>query len=213
MAKRERRLTPKQTPLSGYTIERHEDVWDPNDFIDKPRCTMFGRPAQQAYSAFFVWEKLLGPLDFKRFIEVGTGFGNASIFFMLHCVQKDALFVTHDRMANRVTNSSPLKELLGLKQCSVLGDVYGPAISQALMDLLAQPGLSVVFLDGGDKPHEFRLFVPALKIGDIVAIHDWDRAVKQEWVQDVIDIRGLKPVLLEDNRKLSTLTRMWEVTK
>lgn len=213
MAKKDIQPRIKRTPISGYEIENHTDVWDANDHIDKPRCTMFGRPAQQAYSAFFVWEKLLGPLDFKRFVEVGTGYGNTSTFFMLHCIQKGAMFVTHERMANRSTNSSPLKEFLDLNGCCIVGDVYGPSISQGVMELVARPGRTVLFLDGGDKPHEFRLFVPPLKVGDIVAVHDWDRAIKGYMINNVIEMRGLKPVLEEDNIKLETLTRMWEVTK
>jgi hypothetical protein len=174
---------------------------------------MFGRPAQQAYTAFFVWEKLLGPLEFKRFIEVGTGYGNTSIFFMLHCMQKDAAFYTFDKMANRTTNSSPLKEALDLKGCATVGDVYGPGISQVIMELCGEPGRTVMFLDGGDKPHEFQLFVPALKVGDIVAVHDWGRAIRRPWVEHIIEHRGLADLLAEENVELLTLTRMWEVTK
>lgn len=213
MTKLKPKPTTKRTPLSGYTIERHADVWEANDYINKPRCTLFGRPAQQAFTAFFVWEKLLGPLDFARFVEVGTGYGNTSVFFMLHCLQKGAMFVTHDRMKNRTSNSSPLKEALGLSECAIVGNVYGPSISQAIMELVSKPGRTVMFLDGGDKPHEFTIFVPALKKDDIVAVHDWGRAIKREWVQYVIDMKGLEPVLEEDNVQLETLTRMWRVTK
>lgn len=213
MAKRGTPTALKMTPLSGYEIERHTDVWDPNDYIDKPRCTIFGRPAQQAFTAFFVWEKLLGPLEFSRFIEVGTGYGNTSVFFMLHCMQKEAAFFTFDKMINRVRNTSPLKEALDLRGCSTVGNVYGPAISQSIMDLCQKEGRTVLFLDGGDKPYEFRTFVPALKKGDIVAVHDWGRAIKRNWVQDIIDLRGLADLLLANNTQLKTLTRMWEVTK
>ena len=213
MAKLTPKPTGKRTPLSGYDIERHTDVWEANDHINKPKCTIFGRPAQQAFTAFFVWEKLLGPLEFARFVEVGTGYGNTSTFFMLHCLQKGAMFVTHDRMKSRTSNSSPLKDALDLRGCSVVGDVYGPSISQSLMELVSQPGLTVLFLDGGDKPYEFGQFVPALKKDDIVAVHDWGRAIKRVWVQHIIDMKGLEPVLEEDNVKLDTLTRMWRVTK
>ncbi len=211
MAKQEREAKVRKSPMSGYDIERNMDVWDFNDHIDKFKCTMFGRPCQQTYTAFFVWEKLLGPLDFSRFIEVGTGYGNSSVFFMLHCMQKDAAFYTFERQANRVSNSSPVKEALDLKGCATVGDVYGPTISQVLMELCHKPGPTVLFLDGSDKPHEFQLFVPALKKGDIVAIHDWGRCIKQDWVQHVIDHKGLKPLLEADNINLSTHTRMWEV--
>lgn len=213
MAKHDIGYNTKVSPLSGYTIEQHRDIWDPNDRIDRPKCTIFGRPAQQAFTAFFVWEKLLGPLDFSRFIEVGTGFGNTSIFFMLHCMQKDAAFFTFDRMVNRVSNSSPLKEVLDLNGCATVGNVYGPGISQSVMELCQKPGRTVIFLDGGDKPHEFSLFVPALKVGDIVACHDWGRAIKRSWVEHIIEHRALCPLLEEDNVKLETLTRMWEVRK
>jgi predicted O-methyltransferase YrrM len=200
----------KQTPMSGYTIDRHADVWDANDFIDKPRCTLFGRPCQQAFSAFFMWEKVLGPLDFKRFVEIGTGYGNTSIFFLLHCLQKEAEFYTFDRMANRLSNSSPLKKLFDLRAKATVGDVYGTTLSQAVLTTINLPGRTVLFLDGGDKPHEFRLFAPALKPGDIVAIHDWGRAVKPEWVQDTIDACGLVPVFAKEHDEHQTLTAMWQ---
>ena len=210
MAKKEIIAGPKRTPLSGYTIERHTDVWDPNDFIDKPQCTLFGRPCQQAFSAFFMWEKVLGPLEFARFVEVGTGYGNTSTFFMLHCMQKGAEFYTFDRMANRVTNSSPLKELLDLKDKATVGDVYGTTLSQAVLQTINLPGVTVLFLDGGDKPHEFRLFAPALKPGDIVAVHDWGRAIKPEWVQATVDDCNLDPMFVGEHVQYQTLTAMWQ---
>jgi len=209
MGKRDRAAHTKRTPISGYTIERHLDVYDMNDYLDKPRCTMFGRPAQQAFSAFFVWEKLLGPLEFKRFIEVGTGYGNASIFFMLHCVQKEANFITCEKMKNRTTDSSPLKKMLLFHENCIVGNVYGPAISQFILEQIAAPGRTVLFLDGGDKPHEFRLFAPALKRGDVVAVHDWGRAIMREWVQDVIDAYDLQEIFGKENVFYKTLTAMF----
>lgn len=199
----------KRAPLSGYAIEPHRDVYEPNTYIDKPRCTIFGRPAQQAFSAFYVWEKLLGPLEFKRFIEVGTGYGNTSIFFLLHCVQKGANFITCERMKNRTSNSSPLKDMLRFNDCCVLGNVYGPAISQFILEQISRPGRTVLFLDGGDKPHEFGLFCPALKPGDVVAVHDWGRAIMREWVQPTIDACGLEDLMAEENAAHKTLTGMF----
>ena len=210
MAKKFIEPATKTYKLSGYTIERHTDVWDPNDFIDKPKCTLFGRPCQQAFSAFFVWEKVLGPLNFVRFVEIGTGFGNTSIFFLMHCAQKDADFYTFDRMANRTNNSSPLKEIFDLRGHATVGDVYGPAISQVVLELISQPGRTVLFLDGGDKPYEFNLFVPALKPSDIVAVHDWGRAIRPEWVQDTIDQQELEPIFMDEHIKYKTLTGMWQ---
>ena len=210
MAKKNIGHAVKKMKYSGYEVDRHLDVWDPNDHIDKVQCTLFGRPCQQTFSAFFVWEKLLGPLEFTRFVEIGTGFGNTSIFFLLHCIQKGASFVTFERMTNRSTNSSPLKELLQFQECVVLGDAYAPASSQFALELIAKPGRTVLFLDGGDKPHEFRLFVPALKQGDIVAVHDWGRAIKDSWVQDTIDTCGLTPLMEAEHLQHGTLTAMFE---
>ena len=200
----------KKTPMSGYTIDRHADVLGLNERLDKPRCTMFGRPAQQAFSAFFVWEKLLWDLEFARFIEIGTGYGNTSIFFMLHCVQKGANFITCERMPNRTTNSSPLKEMLRFQENCVVGNVYGPGISQFILEQIAAPGRTVLFLDGGDKPHEFELFCPALKRGDIVAVHDWDRAIKRLWVQKTIDQCNLDEIMAHENVIYKTLTAMFQ---
>jgi len=202
----------RKTPLSGHKIERHLDVWDVNDHINKPKCTLFGRPCQQAFTAFFLWEKLLGPLEFARFIEVGTGYGNTSMFFMLHCLQKGAQFHTFDQRAKRVNNSSPLKALLDLHGHATVGNVWSPEIRGVVRNLCAQPGRTVLFMDGGDKPYEFELFVPRLKMGDIVAVHDWGRAIKQQWVQETIEARCLTPIMADEHTKLETLTMMWEVT-
>jgi hypothetical protein len=210
MARKQIPPATKKMKHSGYEIERHLDVWDPNDHMDKPQCTLFGRPCQQAFTAFFIWEKVLGPLEFARFVEVGTGYGNTSTFFMLHCIQKHAEFYTFDRMSNRATNSSPLKKLLDLRGKATVGDVYGTTLSQTVLELISLPSRTVLFLDGGDKPHEFRLFVPALKPGDIVAVHDWGRAIRAEWVQDIIDTYGLEPMHAEEHARHLTLTAMWQ---
>lgn len=195
---------------SGYHVQPARAQHKANTYINRPRCTIFGRPAQQSFTALFVWEKLLGPLEFKRFIEVGTGWGNMSVFFMLHCVQKGANFITCERVKKRTSNSSPLKKLLAFNDSCVVGNVYGPAIAQFVLEQIAAPGRTVLFLDGGDKPHEFRLFVPALKPGDYVAIHDWGRAVKEEWVWGTIDQYGLEAIMPEENRNFNTLTAMWQ---
>jgi hypothetical protein len=99
--------------------------------------------------------------------------------------------------------------MLRFNENCILGDVYGPGISQFILEQIAEPGRTVLFLDGGDKPYEFDLFCPALKRGDIVAVHDWDRAIKRVWVQRTIDNCGLENILVEDNIKYETLTAMF----
>ena len=63
-----------------------------------------------------------------------------------------------------------------------------------------------MFCDGGDKPHELRTFAPALKKGDIIACHDWGRAIKDEWVADDIKKFNLKEIYREERIKYNTVT-------
>jgi hypothetical protein len=100
--------------------------------------------------------------------------------------------------------------MLRFQENTILGDVYGPSISQGLLEMIGKPGRTVLFLDGGDKPHEFNLFVPALKPGDIVAVHDWGRCIKHKWVEDTIAAYNLEPLLMGDNVRHDTMTAMFK---
>lgn len=196
----EKKLT---TPYSGYDIEtsvKHKL----NHAPDTLPCTFLGEKCQQSFNAFFIWEKILAPLKFKRIIEIGTAKGNTSVYFKMFCINKNAQFLTYDFCKVNTRSNTPAQKLIKIGESSIIADVFEK--SNQIKKIIKKEGVSVVFCDGGDKPHELRTFAPALKRGDIIACHDWGRAIKDEWVVDDIKRFSLKELYREERIKYNTVT-------
>lgn len=191
------------TPYSKYQVEesiKHGKNHAPNTLP----CTFLGSSCQQSFNAFFIWEKLLSKTNFKRFIELGTALGNTSVYFKLFCINKGAAFRTYDfAKKNRIENT-PVQKLINLGESYHIADVFKEA--QKIKNFIKKPGISIVFCDGGDKPHELRTFAPALKSGDIIACHDWGRAIKDEWIKDDLKKFNLVEIFREEKIQLNTVT-------
>jgi len=191
------------TPYSGYPVEtsiKHGKNFAP----DTLPCTFLGAPCQQSFNALFIWEKILTPLKFKRFFEIGTALGNLSVYFKLFCINKGADFYTYDFAKKNQRSNTPIQKYVTLQDNYYMVDVFKE--SQQICSIIQRKGVSVVFCDGGDKPHELRTFAPALKKGDIIACHDWGRAIKDEWVADDIKKFNLKEIYREERIKYNTVT-------
>jgi hypothetical protein len=199
----------KITPLTRHTIRCCSPASE-NSRVDFPNCTFLGGVSDQPFTAFFVWEKFFGQFrtTLKRFIEFGCDKGNTSVYFLLWCLNIGATYIGYDKRAKSVYKNSEVKKLIKLHTHMRLGNGYkkGPEIKK----ILQLPGQSVIFTDCVDKPWEFKTFAPMLKKGDILAIHDWDRAIFDDWVKDTL--QAIKPysLLFENERiQLKTLTRFF----
>lgn len=195
------------TPYSRYIIEKAIKPAK-NSFPNTLGCTFLGSPCQQSFNSFFVWEKLLSHLSFERFIEIGTATGNTSIYFKLFCINKRARFYTFDfAKKNKMTNT-PIQRYLKIKDDYIIQDVFKN--SDEICKIIQRKGRSIIFCDGGDKPHELRIFGPSLKKGDIIACHDWGRAIKSTWVEDDIRKLNLKELYRKERVSLNTLVGIFK---
>ena len=191
------------TPFSKYPVQqavKHGKNFAPNTLP----CTFLGASCQQSFNAFFIWEKLLTPLKFKRFFEIGTALGNTSVYFKLFCVNKGADFYTYDFAKKNQRSNTPIQKYINLADNYYMVDVFKEA--QQICSTIARKGKSIVFCDGGDKPHELRTFAPALKVGDIIACHDYGRAIKDEWIKEDIKRFNLKELYKKERIELNTVT-------
>jgi hypothetical protein len=146
----------------------------------------------------------LGKYDFKRFIELGTALGNTSVYFKLFCINRKANFITYDFGRKNQLEKTPVQEFVDLKSDYRRLDIIEK--SEAIKKIIKRKGRSIVFCDAGDKPHELRTFAPALKNGDIIACHDWGRAIKDEWVADDIKKNNLIEIYQKERLELNTVT-------
>ena len=128
---------------------------------------------------FLLWEKVLTGLTFARIIELGTYKWGMSLFFFLWCMTKKAQFYTYD---NKFFPLTRVGRRLGLVRRYKMVDVF--EAEAEIGKLIAEPGVSVVFCDGGNKPLELKTFSKYIKTGDLIAVHDWGTEVLESDVPD-----------------------------
>jgi hypothetical protein len=120
---------------------------------------------------------------------------------------KDAGF---DKYGPKAYKNTPVKELAKLHQKIQRRNIYADKNVVKISELIQQTGMTVVFTDCIDKPWEFNTYAPYLKLGDVLAVHDWDRAIKDEWVKDTMESIHPYRLLYEEERiELNTLTRFF----
>ena len=200
----------KKLPKSGFLVGHCDSGGGLNRYINSPNCTLFGERCDQPFTALYVWEKLFlsygGAME--RFIELGCDVGGMSTYFALWCHTIDAKFIGYDRRPKWQYKNTPVKRLIGLHDKVRVGNLY--AKEREIIDLIKDQGLTMIFADCIDKPWEFMVFAPALKVGDIMAVHDWDRAIKDEWVEGTMSEIEPYELLYEDERlQINTLTRFF----
>ncbi len=179
---------------------KHGKNFAPNTFT----CTFLGESCQQTFNAFFIWEKLLCKLDFKRFIELGTALGNMSVYFKLFCINRNAKFYTYDFGRKNNITGTPVQKFVDLKGSCNKVDIF--VYAKEIKEIISKPGITIILCDGGDKVHELRTFAPSLKKGDIIACHDWGRDIKTSIIQPEINKYNLKELLQKERKELNTAT-------
>lgn len=201
----------KMLKKSKFVIERSKNT-NLNEVINNPNVTLFGEKCDQPFTAFYVWEKFLN--EYKRFIhrflELGCDNGGMSTYFALWCHNINADYQGFDKYKPRAYNGSPVKKLIRLDRKMNSGNLYTDKTVKKITELIRRGGMSVVFTDCIDKPWEFKTFAPILKVGDVLAVHDWDRAIKDKWVMETImKIKPFKLLYEQERLELNTLTRFF----
>ena len=167
-----------------------------------------GTHVKQFFIEFLVWEKFFikcGPL--RRVVELGSGMGGFSFYLFLQAKFRNASFYTWD--INPVHQAVlPFAEEIGFSQRCHQGDLLkDEKVIKEIRDLISMKRKTLLFCDNGNKPKEVALYVPYLKPGDYMAVHDWDHEIFQK------DIEGLplKAYEIEHLEKLGCWTRFFEV--
>lgn len=156
-----------------------------------------------------MWEKFLhARIDIKSIIELGSAAFGLSLYLALQAYQRGIEFRTFDNETNDNLNS-PLGRLLNLKGKFILGDIFEDARPK-LITLLEKelPHPLLLYCDNGDKPREFREFVPYLQAGDYVGVHDWGIEIE---AKDVAGFDNLTPLYWDKWAEMGSITRFWRV--
>lgn len=144
----------------------------------------------QQWADFLLWEKALNNhRELKCMVELGTGRGGFSLYLLLQCVQRGMWFESWDTAPVPAVHTT-VGGALGMEKHVRTGDIFGAgreAMAATLGNSTNHPLL--LFCDNGNKPREFAEFVPLLRPGDLVAVHDWGTEMNPPDIPDglVID--------------------------
>lgn len=132
-----------------------------------------GIQASQTWDDLHLWERFFNEHPLRRVVELGTGNGGMAVFLTLQCVQRGVEFWTLDNQ-HWLDWTQGVPALLGMHSRSIVADLFkeGRARIEALLSSDEGHPLCL-FCDNGDKRREWREFVPLLRAGDFIAVHDW----------------------------------------
>jgi hypothetical protein len=160
--------------------------------------TFLGIRQQHTYWLYKVIDEILNEYQVEGIIEIGTGRGALSIFLGLECFQREfEPLITVDIV--RPENVDRIFNLLNIR--FIEKDIF------TIEFTFDKPIL--LFCDGGNKAKEFNSFVPKLKSGSIIAVHDWERELSEK----DIDTSLVEPIKQEEwNQSPDNIhTSFWRV--
>ena len=174
---------------------------------DMSGVSFFGISARQIWADVVLWELFFKEHpEIKTVIELGSGGHGLSVIFALHGVTRGFELITIDRKRYDSLDW-PLSKLLGLTHTFYKLDIFGKGSDVQDFITFAEHPL-LLFCDNGDKPREFRTFVPYLQPGDFVGVHDWE----DEFLPvDTLEVAHLVEAWRFDLAKqLGCITRIWK---
>lgn len=169
-----------------------------------------GMKITQTWEDLGIWELFFDSYNVRTFIEFGSGHGGSSLFFALHCLQRNIEFHTYDNQTNFDLNSG-LCGLVRMKDSFHNINIFGeePYESQAIGTLIENCAKPLcIFFDNGDKPREWKLYAPHTKPGDFCAVHDWGT----EFMESDIGGIPVERILVNESdqrRKENNWRAMW----
>ena len=136
----------------------------------------------QAPLAIPLWEEVLSSVKFSRLIELGTWWGNMSLYFLLFCLNRNAEFITYDIVRR---HNSLVKQLVKFDDHHRRQEIWGHKAEIATE--MMKPGRTILYCDNGDKPKEVGFFSMYLKDLDILAVHDYGTEIFAEDIPDSLE--------------------------
>jgi len=126
-----------------------------------------GSRAAQHNDVRIPFEELIDKIRPSQVIELGTCDGGLTILL------RDIMdkFVPKSELLTIDCNECKIRDPRITYR--VMGFWDGNEMCQEIVDFVQRPGLTLVLVDGGDKPREFQKLAPHIKPNDVIMAHDY----------------------------------------
>lgn len=112
-------------------------------------------------------------------------------------------FVTIDS----TNHGAPREKLEELGVRVLTMDLFAESAASTLKELFESlPKPLILFCDNGNKPEEWKRYVPLLEAGDYAAVHDWGTEFRKENL-----IPPARPFMQSECEAVKSMTRFFEV--
>lgn len=129
----------------------------------------FGLKMQQHQAFLYHFNAFLNSVKFNNIIEIGAGHGGLTYLLDLKAKIEGLQFYSFDTSSYRWHD----RQLKDLGTALVIGDVMAQHSASIVEHLLKTDGRSLLLCDADAKSVEFNRFVPFMKPGDFVMVHDF----------------------------------------
>lgn len=160
---------------------------------DSKNTSFLGIPVMQWHADLWLWEKFFNRHAVRTFIELGTGRGGMSIYFLLQSLQHGFTFNTFDVVVPDAIHE-PIGKLLKLKTHFKQGDIMVQLYDEITALLTNSSRPIMLYCDNGNKPLEVKTYSMFLEKGDFVAVHDWDKEISKNDIPSNLELLDFSEV-------------------
>ena len=162
----------------------------------------------QSWSALYLFELLIKTYVPGRVIELGTGWGGASLFMNFLTKAYGGEFITYDKSPAflEMGRGKVLFQRFGVDFREA--DIFEPKTINEIRKLIEAPDRVFIYCDNGNKVDEFNTYARFLKPDDIIGVHDW---MEEIVVEDIsVDVmKHLTPIFVTECNKYQTKQAFW----
>ena len=174
--------------------------------IDKPMVVnnlleinkrFLGGGMSQNYAAIYFFEHYIQAFDFEYIVEIGSQKGALSLYFAnIAAATEKFYFETYEidkkacwlnREAEGVGHWFEQIEKISPYFKSIEANIFDNHTICHIIDNIVQFKKVLIICDGGDKPKEFSVFAPLIKINDHIIVHDWNHEIYFNQISNICE--------------------------
>jgi len=167
-----------------------------------------GIKVYQSWSALYLFELLIKTYVPGRVIELGTGWGGASLFMHFLTKAYGGEFITYDKSSAFLEMGRGKVLFQKFEVDFREADIFEPKTINEIRKLIEAPDRVFIYCDNGNKVDEFNTYACFLKPDDIIGVHDW---MEEIVVKDIsVDVmKHLTPIFVVECDKYHTKQAFW----
>jgi len=175
---------------------------------------LFGCSMCQTFTALFPFEWILNLYPIEHIVEIGTARGGLSLYLQQQAAVRNIGYRTYDAIDRRHDGLNYESETVAVRNVELLEphfkkmNVFEDKTIEEIRSIIANHRV-FMYCDNGNKPRELKTYMPFLKQGDVIGVHDWNNQFE---IEALVRDLSLKVIFEEFCQTYKTKQRFWVKT-